>query len=540
MEQEQRQQFKKTLAIIIRRKEFIAVCLLISIVAGLVYYITTPKTYQASALIRYQQQSINPSKMSPDVKTRLQDMVSTVTKQVTSRTSLEKLIKNSNLYSGLRKNYPMEDIVNKMRDKDIKITNEGGDVFRVAYKGNDPKQIMRTANSLAAMFIEENQRFREERASQTSAYVKDELQMSKQVLDSKEAIMRDYKLKYYNEMPGQQQINITMLNNLQNQRQGVQENIQDLQRTKILIREQINLHQEILNQERTRLAQMDGMPSFIAGMTSSPSQPLPTDMKELDIARKELTMLLNRYTPAHPNVKRMQRTILNLEQNADQSPNISQNNDPITTSVAMPSKLIKQPIDRQFEQLTLQLDDIAYSISKLKKEQQKIDSKVSTYQKWVEAAPIREAEWATLTRDYNQLNTNYQNLLGRNMEAESAQNLERRQKGSQFKIVDTAHFPEKPCAPDFFKIMAIALALGLGVGGGISFGLNLLDNSVQDMTDLQKYQLPIICSIPPILSKSEQLRQRTSSILWGGGLGLSTLTIALAVVYLYDKGLILI
>ncbi len=540
MEQEQRQQIEKILVIINRRKEFIAICLLISVIAGLGNYVKTPKTYQASALIRYQQQSINPSKMSPDVKTRIKDMVNTVTKQVTSRSSLEELIQKHNLYPEMREKSLIEDVVARMRDSDITIKNEGGEVFRVSYKGRDPKLVMRIANALAARFIEENQLFREERASQTSAYVKDELQMSKKSLDQKEAIMRDYKLKYYNEMPNQQQINMAMLANLQSQRQALQENIQDMERTKIMVREQIGLHQELLAQERDRLAQMAAMISSASDQVSAPAQRLSPALEELVAARKELARLLSRYTSSHPDVKRMQHTIRGLEQNVGQVQDALPGESFTNTGVIVKSKVVKQPVDRQLEQLNIQLDDIAYSIGKLKKEKEEIDVKISTYQKWVEAAPVREAEWATLTRDYNQLNTNYQNLLGRNMEAESAQNLERRQKGSQFKIIDTAHFPEKPIAPVFLKIMAIACLLGLGVGGGISFGLALLDNSVQDMVDLEQYQLPVICSIPPVLSAQEKRRKRNLSIIMGGGIGLLALAIVLAAVYLYNKGIILI
>ncbi len=541
MEKEQRQQIEKTLAIVNRRKEFISICLLISLVAGLAYYLRTPKVYQASALIRYQQQSINPSKMSPDVKTRLKDMVGTVTKQVTSRTSLEGLIKKHNLYPEARQKRLMEDVVANMRENHITIKNEGGEIFRVSYKGGDPKQVMRIANALAARFIEENQLFREERASQTSAYVQDELLMSKQALDRKEAVMRDYKLKYYNEMPGQQQVNMTMLSNLQNQRQDVQENIQDMERTKIMVREQISLRQELLAQERDRLIQMAAMAPSANARTSSPLRRVSPGLEELVAARNELARLLSRYTASHPDVKRMQQTILGLEQTVDQSEGDFQNDTPaVIHAGAAPPKLAKQPVDRQLEQLNIQLDDIGYTINKLNREQKEIDDKIGMYQEWVEAAPVREAEWATLTRDYNQLNTNYQNLLGRNMEAQSAQNLERRQKGSQFKIVDTAHFPQKPFAPDFLKIMAIACILGLGVGGGISFGLALLDNSVQDVADLEKFHLPVICSIPPVRSEKEQRRQRIASILWGGGLGSAALAIVIAVIYLYKKGIILL
>ncbi|MCK5229893.1 MAG: hypothetical protein KAR13_06490, partial [Desulfobulbaceae bacterium] len=254
MELEQRQKLKKYLDIVLRSKKIIIFCLLVSIVAGLGKYLRTPKTYQAMALIRYQQQSVNPSRMSPDVKTRIREMVSTVGQQITSRTSLEALIKKFDLYTEMREKIPMEDVVVNMRDHHISIKPEGkGDIFRVLFHGGNPKKVMLVTNELAAKFIEENLRFREERASETSAYVKDELQMAKKSLDKIESTMRDYKLKFYNEMPQQRDLNMSRLNSLQTQYQGNQDSIQDLERTKILIQEQISLRKQEVNRERLRI-----------------------------------------------------------------------------------------------------------------------------------------------------------------------------------------------------------------------------------------------------------------------------------------------
>ncbi|MEA1932956.1 MAG: Wzz/FepE/Etk N-terminal domain-containing protein, partial [Thermodesulfobacteriota bacterium] len=224
MEHEQRLKLKKYLDIVLRSKKIIIFCLLVSIVAGLGKYLRTPKTYESTALIRYQQQSVNPSRMSPDVQTRIREMVSTVGQQITSRTSLESLIKKFDLYTEMREKIPMEDVVVRMRNDHISIRPESrGDIFRVSFNGGNPKKVMLVTNELAAKFIEENLRFREERASETSAYVKDELQMAKKSLDELESTMRDYKLKFYNEMPQQRDLNMSRLNSLQTQYQGNQD-----------------------------------------------------------------------------------------------------------------------------------------------------------------------------------------------------------------------------------------------------------------------------------------------------------------------------
>jgi uncharacterized protein involved in exopolysaccharide biosynthesis len=78
-----------------------------------------------------------------------------------SRTLLERIIRDLNLYPGERRTGPMEDVVARMR-KDVDLTVVArGDGFRVSYVGTDPRTTMRVTERLAALFIEENLRDRE-------------------------------------------------------------------------------------------------------------------------------------------------------------------------------------------------------------------------------------------------------------------------------------------------------------------------------------------------------------------------------------------
>ena len=244
LNQEQRQQLKHFLNIFLRTKIIIIICMILALVVGVGYYLRTQKVYRSTSLIRYQQK-INPTQMSPDLRNYL-DIIATASQQITSRSSLENLIMQFDLYQSARSRLPMEDVVGIMR-KHISIKPQRtGDVFRVSYRGAAPRTVLLVTNALAAKFIEENIRLREETVSETSAYIKDELNIAKKALNKKEAAMRDYTLKHYNEMPNQRNTNISRLNALQGQHQSYQNTLQELERTKVLLQEQISLRQELL------------------------------------------------------------------------------------------------------------------------------------------------------------------------------------------------------------------------------------------------------------------------------------------------------
>ena len=147
-------------------------------------------------------------------------------------------------------------------------------------------------------------RYREDKASETSAYTQDELNMAKVILDKKEVVMRDYKLKYYNEMPEQRAVNMARLTSLQTQYQSKQESIQDLERTRLLIRDQIEVRRQLLSNIQQGSAQT--LPGGKPGQIENNS----TKLVKL---QSELQDLRGRYTNLHPRIKRLKKQIAALK-----------------------------------------------------------------------------------------------------------------------------------------------------------------------------------------------------------------------------------
>jgi len=144
-----------------------------------------------------------------------------------------------------------------------------------------------------------------------------------------------------------------------------------------------------------------------------------------------------------------------------------------------------------------QLNTVSIEIARLNAERKRLEQAVKRYQKRVENTPKREQELMTLTRDYNITQENYQSLLDKKIEAEMAENLEQRQQGEQFKVLDPARFPERPFKPDVRKILMLSLMLGLGSGIGLAFLLEYTDKSFRDQDDVESFlEIPVLASIP--------------------------------------------
>jgi polysaccharide biosynthesis transport protein len=516
----------KYLNLFIIRNKLIILCFLLAISLSYPVYLKSPKIYQSSVSIMFQISNINPSlrpssaRPSPDEGLEIREMVNTVSQKVLSRANLEKIIRQYDLYPEMQKNVPIEDIIARLREKDISVDvqqRQRGNVFSVSFKGAEPQTVMKVANEIAAIFIEENLKAREERAQQTATYIQNELQMSKETLQKKESQMRDYKLKYYNEMSEQRASNIARLSDLQRQFQAIQTNIDNREQTRLLLSEQLEIRRDI----RSALARPTdhGSESDRGGLWD-----------RLETARNTRQELLSRYTNEHPSVKRIENQIRQLESEIE------------TLAAAAPDNAIDGDLafDTRAQDIALQIKEIDIGLKTLREESENILSQIKTYQEWIDAAPIREAEWSALTRDYDELRRYHDTLLSQSLAAEAAASLERHQKGSQFKVIDPAYLPITPVKGPFRIFFLASAILGLAMGAGLILAFDVfVDTSFKDKNEVEAFlQVPVTCALPLLVTETEKRNKKIKDILWYCFFGAWFLILMAATLYLNRQGLL--
>jgi hypothetical protein len=192
-------------------------------------------------------------------------------------------------------------------------------------------------------------------------------------------------------------------------------------------------------------------------------------------------------------------------------------------------------------QLEVQQKGIRLNIANLENEKEYLKKRIEQYEEWVKAAPQREAEWSSLTREYGQLKKHYDYLVSQNLQAESMVNLEERQKGSQFKIEDPARYPGKPIKPNFLIVMGMSIMVGLGFGVGGALALDTFDSSLRDPETLEPLLgIPLLITIPFIETKAEQKKRRWQSVFKLSWFLVGCVLIITLFVRAWDNGSILV
>lgn len=499
------------LEILIRRKWFIIIPLCISLTIGLFHTLTTEKTYEASTLILVQPQRVPTNYIRSVVTSTISQRISTISQQILSRSNLEKIIDQFGLFENAEGMY-LEDKIYSMR-KRVKVKIErtrrsGAEAFSIVFTGSEPQRVMRVANTLASFFMDENLKVREAQAIGTSEFLDSELEKTRNRLEEREKQLADYRKKYLGGLPDELETNLRTLDRLQLEINGQRELLRETKNSINILETRIARVKENNSQESDLGFQKSGLEN---GDGVAPEQ--SENQQKLELAEKQLETLLLTYTEKHPDVLKLKKAIEKLEttnqeeEKTDQEEVVEEKTQKVAESLNTNSEILQKEL--QVRQMKDEFNRIQSDISKM-------EQQMKVYQKRVEDTPKREIEMQSLQRDYSNIQNVFNSLLDRKLEAELSVNMEKKQKGEQFRILDHARLPEKPISPDVKKLFFLAVVSGLGLAAGIIFLLEFFDTSIRREEQIEKeLGLKILAAVPTIKRANDKLKKRIGLILFG-------------------------
>jgi len=470
--------------LVLRRRWFVIIPFLLALIAGIYLAVALPKKFQAETLILIEPQRVPDNYVQAIVSSDLQSRIATIKEMILSRTNLLNIIENFDLFS--RPEYTgmfLDEKIEIMRKRtNVDIVSDRGrtaNAFKVKYEGAEPRKVMQVVNAMATLVIDQNLKVRESQATGTVEFLENELVKMRRRLEEVEAKLKDFRETHMGELPDQLASNLMVLERLQQQLSDKQKSLRDEKNRLSSLENQIQLARE--------------QAAMVVTAPAATGNKEPTTLEGL---KQQLADYKIRYTPQHPDVIRLQRKIEELEK---------QGPPPSATSgdggSSRPAGGVGIPANGRgvAADLIAQRNGAAREIVAIRQELAALQDQVAVYQRRVEDTPKLEQELLSLKRDYDNTQKTYDSLLARKQEAEVAANMERQQKGEQFRILDPARLPDKPQSPDMRKLFLMCVMAGLGLGGGLIFLLEFLDKSVKKLESVpEKLGIPLLVAVPKI------------------------------------------
>lgn len=440
-----------------------------------------PKRYTSQTLVLVQQPTVSTDLVTPIFSDEASSRLAAMQQQILSRSSLEPLIHQLGLYPQDASRVPMDDLVQRLR-KAISITSirpmpetraQHLPGFYISVEFNNPHLAQQICSRLTSLFMEENLQTRQALSEQTTDFLASQLADAKAKLDAQDSKLADFQRRYLGSLPDDEQMNLNILGELSSQLGSVTQTIDRTQQNKSFAESQLAQQLSIWQ-------------------ASQSGQSAQTLEQQLTARQKQLVTMRLQYTDDYPDVIRLKNDIATLKKEiAKEHPDKKPNATGETSQ-----SLIEPP---QIQQLRNEIHGYDLTIQNQSKREQELQKEIKTYQARVQSSPAIEQEYKELTRDYQTALGFYNDLLKKRDQSAMATDLERRQQGETFQVLDPANLPDKPSFPKMPLFAGGGFGGGLALGVGLTLLLELQDTSLKSEHDVEiSLRLPVLAIIPVI------------------------------------------
>lgn len=484
-----------------RRKWALIVPFVLVSIGTFFYARSLPDLYRSETVMLIEPQQVPESYVRPTVTMRVQDRLRSVRETALTRTRLEKIITDLDLYPADRRKLPLEDVIEKMK-KDVSVEVGKGETFRFGFVYTDPKKTMQVVQTISDSFTDANRVDRSTVAASTTDFLGKQLQDARTRLEEQERKIAAFQRDHAGQLPSERDANLQVMHNLQLQVQTLSDSMnRDRDRRLFLERVIADLEPQAQTARKSTVDPQGNPADVTANRAGS-----GTVAEQLEAARETLKGLELHLKPEHPDVQYMKRLIGELEVKAKAEAAAP----PVATSrPPRPRNQEEANTLRRIQEAKEEIAAVDIQIASKQAEEKRIRAEIATFQGRVAATPGLEAEYTSMTRDYETVRSAYQSLLAKQEDSKIAKNLVDAKIGETFVTLDAARMPEAAFKPNRLMINLVGALIGLGVGLGLVALLDYKDRGLRTEDDvLAVLNLPVLATIPVIGGGKAKLRER--------------------------------
>lgn len=441
--------------------------------------------YESKAILLIEPQTISRGLIESNLEeSDLNSRLHLIQMQILSRTRLSNLIDEFNVYPEASQSMTREEIIEMMRDE-ISVTPllseleaQAGvrnrevqiNTFQLAFRHANSNTAAVVANRLANSFVDEHLRNRTRASSDTSEFIDTELNRLAErirLIESRVASVKDDNTGSLPEdFPANQRLHERII-----------QQIRDVQRDLALAESDEAFYGQQVTSGGSDFYKYRG------GNDMTPE-------RRLEALRIQLGEFeAKRFTDRHPDMVSTRAEIADLEA---QVAEVADSDEEVADlSIAQQNARAEQ------RRSGLRAVSNRADIERLRTQLEVIEARMA-------ATPRVQEQLSALEREHEHLFNSFQDFSAKQLDASVAADMERRQKGEKFRVLEAAVAEREASSPNRPVILVMSLLLGLGLGFATALLVEASDRSFHDARSLQEsLGIPVLASVPEVVLASD-------------------------------------
>lgn len=441
--------YRKYLGLLNKHKRlFVITALAIMTVAVIASYVM-PKKYAVSSTFFIEKNVLNDLLRGTASRSEMEDALKGLNYSIKSRSLFTKVINDLDLNLNNKSDSQLEALIMELqKNTDCRLNKEEG-LITVSFTDKNPRLARDFVNALVRRFIEQNLSAKREESYGATSFISEQTASVKEKLDKIEADILKLRSKYGAALD-------IVPGTMQMDSGAGQQRLDEL----IFRRTQLEATRNQLrsnNPAKTRLAAL----------------------------QRRLSELRVEYTDNYPEVIKVKSDIEAAKLEASSAS---------SSMVADPQELAR---------VEAELSAVRMSEAN----QRSLNSRGV-----MQANPAARAALDNLMLERNSLRATYDQLVGRQNQAEMSKQMAVQDKSTTFRIVDPAVMPLAPVSPNRMRIILMGIAAGLAGGFGLLLAIDYFDKSVKSVDTLKALGINVMAVIPKISNPQAVEKERRSDL----------------------------
>jgi polysaccharide chain length determinant protein (PEP-CTERM system associated) len=451
---------------------------------GWLVVLAMPRLYTSEAKVHVETATmLRPLMRGMTVESDVRTLLRVMQQLMFTKSNVEQIIHLSDLEKQVKTPRDQEELIEKLK-KSIKISAVGDDIFTIKYETYSPDLAKSVVQAVLTVFSEQTQISTIAGADTAHHFIDRQIQEYEARLRNAEKAKENFMRSNLGMLPNQGSNQVEQMHAL----------TVALEEAKLTLDEANSRKQALKVQLDEALVAGDDEWGDLAGQQSTVED---EKIAELKLRRDDL---LIKYTPNHPEVVHLEKTIKDLAKiNAAKKAKQSQ-------AGGLDSSVMTNPYTQSIK---IALNEAEANVAS-------IQSRVNILEKRLE---LMQSEWNTrlsvdtemqnLNRDYTEIKKNYDQLLSSREQASLSKKVDDQAESLKFKIADA---PDKPLTPSSLPrpiMHSVVFVVGLGVGFGLALLIYIVRPSVMTTAQLRTLTgLPVLGSVSMKLSERENKKNK--------------------------------